>query len=403
MKQTRVIHVAVGDDGGGPWVFTRELTGGLAKELHDRRIPARFIIDGRHDERGFRNIVKRVNAKHKQAVVEWGFVRPEKLLWLPRDKENLVEPEALPEKVLKEFGTNFDAYRAAIDLSQVDLVIGVVDPCTVSVARERGIRAVCVTDHLWHITMRETVEQVSPPGQDVSEILARIGTLYTAADRLYLWPEPISPEDPCGIEAKRLCGDKVSWLNGVLESPDWDPGEVKRHYGVDNGAPTVFISTGALGPFQKLMDNAKNEYTDRPPQGYNVILDRAPAIVFLSGQPGSRSVEGLPVINLGLGCVLGFVRGGGGVYNSLIGARCACVTIAEPRHPQVNAIARRADEMGLTRFIKDYDRAAARPRTLIEQELARAKENAAIQERMRSIPCNAERDWAKEIVEAFLV
>lgn len=411
VMETRRILLVAGCDGWGPWSFLRAVAGALVVALRDVGLGAQFIVEG-WEGGNFHTVAKRIRDLGGTVLDERP--RPEQFLYLPRDSDTqLVRPEAICELVLIPFETRFEKYLSEFetrDWAAVDLVLAVVDPIAVAAIKrllkegETGPRTVLVTDHFWDWTLQRILEEAGMLG-DANRFLESVASLYGRVDRAYLWPPPITPLEVFAAASK--VGRDVRRLTGVLESPLKGGGDLqstRRDYGLDNGLPTVIVTTGATGSLRTIFDRLEVSYYSKLPEGYNLIINTQPRKVFTPTH-WLEPMTNPPVVDLAPLVEFGVTRCGGGTVNGLIAARAAWYSVLEPFHAQVNAIAECAEEMELAPIV-GFNNFAIEPRSLIESwlfdESGRTARELA-RSLMAQIPHDAESQLAEEVVEQFLL
>ena len=411
------VLLSIGHDGGGPWVFARALACALARVLISRGVQPRFCIDygqtkpdaDRERVGGLTDQIQRCGGQVLQEHV-YG-TKP--LLWLPRNGDtNLLDLDEIEPQVLVPFLTALEEYAQAFEkrVSSIDggigLVIGVVEPCAVHAASRIGIPAIQVGDLLWDVTfrmiLRDAGRSMSPAAE---QALSLISGIAARASHCFLWPRPVTPD--VYYDAAVKSGATVTRLGGVVgkqsSGETWNEGHVRRYYGISDELPIVCITGGALGSLKALFENVKAEYGRRPPRDYHVIIDEKLSTVFRSGREHSLVRPRLQLSHIARAVEVFLMRCGAST-DTVIAARCPCVSLPEPDHFHVNEIARAAEQMGLAPMLTPRQAAelAAHPRDWIERELfdpARAADRQRVRAALEQIQTDAGFSWARTVVE----
>jgi UDP-N-acetylglucosamine:LPS N-acetylglucosamine transferase len=171
--------------------------------------------------------------------------------------------------------------------------------------------------------------------------------------------------------------------------------------------PTVCLSTGALGALENIFRKVVASYKASPPKTYNVVIDsKVNDVNYPVFQPNFPMAELKsrpgPLIDQCMAYDLLITRAGGGAVNAAISSACPWVSIMEPLHPQVNAIAQSARKMGLTRCIP-YEVFEHDPCRIIERELIDSElENRKIISKLYELSSQAEIRFADGVLREFL-
>lgn len=411
--QSKTVYVSVGDDGGGPFALARGIVSGLLEQAKVHSIELNIIIEGWPDEKEKGRHESLLDYLQSQYDKEAEFVERNKLIWIERGKKKQwVNPEDTKNEVLLKFPEHIKTYlneRSNFQkLSNADLVIGVVDPCIIAAAKSQGKKSICVTDHTWDVTMRLILEQASLLDAETQSIIHQIGALYAQADCLYMWPEPITPDCPFFEGAKEL-GVDLRRLPGVLEASKKSRADVQERLRIqpkNRNLPTVCLSSGALGALVGIFRRVRESYEKARPNKYNVIIDAViDNIRYPVFQPGYGMLElesrPLPLVDQCMAYDLLITRAGGGAVNAAIASACPWVSVTEPLHPQVNAIAQCARRLGLARCIP-YEVFEQNPRSVIERELLDNKvQNNKIISKLYEHPWEAKIRFAEGVIREF--
>lgn len=413
--QSKTVYVSVGDDGGGPFALARGIVSGLLEQAKAHSIKLNIIIEGWSGEKEkgrHESLLDYLQPQQYDKGAE--FVERNKLIWIERDKKKQwVNPEDTKNEVLLKFPEHIKTYlneRSNFQkLSNADLVIGVVDPCIIAAAKSQGKKSICVTDHTWDVTMRLILEQVSLLDAETQSIIHQIGALYAQADCLYMWPEPVTPDCPFFEGAKEL-GVDLRRLPGVLEAPKKSRAAVQESLNIqpkNRNLPTVCLSSGALGALGEIFKKVCESYKEVPPEEYNVVIDAEVDNIRLYPvfQPGYGMLQlrsrPLPLVDQCMAYDLLITRAGGGAVNAAIASACPWVSVTEPLHPQVNAIAQCARRLGLARCIP-YEVFEQNPRSVIERELLDNKvQNKKIISKLYEHSWEAKIRFAEGVIREF--
>ena len=260
--------------------------------------------------------------------------------------------------------------------------------------------------------MKLVLEQVSALDRDAQDAIHYIGSLYARADCLYMFPQPITPDEPFFEGGKVLCRD-VRRLPGVLEYPTKNRADVQALLNIDQknrDLPTVCLTSGMLGALESVFQEVFQSYSRTRPVEHNVVIDavitdisgKHKQPVFQPGCPRSTMQERPHLTDQGIAYNLFINRAGGGAVGSAIASGTPWVSITEPLHPQVNAIAQCARKMGLARVIP-YEAFEEAPREVIERELLHRQQlNKDAIARLYEMVSQAEYRWAEGVIQEFL-
>lgn len=404
----KIIYLSVGDDGGGPFSFTREIIKGLFVEARKYDLDFEVYVEGwKGDENEDRfSTLSSIPCLH--------FIERNPLLLLKRDKDTeLPNCNKTKTEVLKNFQKNFEQYKRSISkIKEADLIIGVIDPCIIAVAKEIYPEkpALCITDHTWDVTYEKTLEDMVYE-EGIKDVIDEIASMYKQADRVYMWPEPVTPREFREEAEKKGC--EVKCLAGMLGSPEKTREEVLeimklKDLQLKDSLDIVGFLGGRRGAVYTIFRDLFDKYKENPPQGYHIVIDAkigdVERPVFQSGNKDPKFMsERLPAIEQGLVYAFAVVKPGGGTMNGLCAARTPCIAVTERGQPQLNAIAE-SSLINMYGKVIEYGEFQKDPVSIIEREVENfKKEGKQFRNNLERIEQNAERSLWAEIIKDYLL